>query len=246
MTRFNFNAVSAAVVALVALAGHGDPAAAQESAQTFRACLVPQVGAMYLIGLEGLPAECFSGEHREISWTEGGSPNDATVDTDALQDASVTTAKIAPGAVTTTQISPSAITTAEIADRTIQASDIALRAITGAQVANESLGGNKLTRNSVDGRALDLRIETELATFDVRRRLSPDFPTFEFLRVECPAGKDLLTGGFEVIGVVEGLTVNGSRPSLSVSGSDLWFVSVVNSGTEDGQVRVFAVCADLR
>lgn len=46
------------------------PVSAQE--QSFYACYVPEVGAMYLIGLSGLPTECLSSEHVEISWTEGG------------------------------------------------------------------------------------------------------------------------------------------------------------------------------
>lgn len=47
------------------------PAEVQES-QTFRACYVPDVGAIYLIGIPGLPADCLSGSHVEVSWTEGG------------------------------------------------------------------------------------------------------------------------------------------------------------------------------
>jgi len=47
------------------------PMSAQER-QTFRACYVPEVGAMYMIGFSGLPMECLSSEHVEIGWSEGG------------------------------------------------------------------------------------------------------------------------------------------------------------------------------
>ncbi len=54
--------------------------------QTFQACYVPAVGAMYLIGLPGLPTACLSANHQMISWTEGG---------DSIADGSVTEQKLA-------------------------------------------------------------------------------------------------------------------------------------------------------
>lgn len=71
------------------------PAQAQE--QTFYACYVPDVGAIYLIKLEGLPGECLSTGHVEISWTEGGSATipDNSITTAKLVDLAVTTAKLA-------------------------------------------------------------------------------------------------------------------------------------------------------
>ncbi len=256
MTRFNLNAVSAAVVALAAFAGYATPAAAQESAQTFRACLVPQVGAMYLIGLEGLPAECLSGEHREISWTEGGSPEAASVNTDALQDASVTTTKIASGAVgtdqiatgaiTATQIAGSAITTDAIADGAIQTDDIGASTITQVKLAPASVSGGKMRDNSVDGRVLDLRIENVFQTFEVRRRLSADQPSTGVYSVACPGGKDILSGGFEFTRARTGMVAISSRPRAGQTVIDSWSVIVRNSATQDGEVRVHVLCADLR
>jgi trimeric autotransporter adhesin len=51
---------------LLGLAGAGP-----STAQTFTACYVPAVGALYLIQLEGLPSACLSEAHVQISWTEG-------------------------------------------------------------------------------------------------------------------------------------------------------------------------------
>lgn len=65
-------ALSAALV-LAPAAGHAQ--------QTFQACYVPDVGALYLIGLEGLPTSCLATGHVEISWTEGDT---TTVDHGAL------------------------------------------------------------------------------------------------------------------------------------------------------------------
>ena len=43
-----------------------------EAQQTFQACYVPDVGAMYLINLPSLPTACLSPSHVAISWSEGG------------------------------------------------------------------------------------------------------------------------------------------------------------------------------
>jgi hypothetical protein len=71
-----------------------------QEAQTFHACYVPQVGAMYLINLPGLPEECLSENHVAISWTEGEELADGAVTTEKLAEGAVTTAVLADGAVT--------------------------------------------------------------------------------------------------------------------------------------------------
>lgn len=46
------------------------PAAAQ-TPTTYQACYVPNLGALYLIGLPGLPTACLATSHVLISWTDG-------------------------------------------------------------------------------------------------------------------------------------------------------------------------------
>lgn len=46
------------------------PVSAQE---TVDACYVPDVGALYLVGLEGLPADCLDAAHQPITFGTGGS-----------------------------------------------------------------------------------------------------------------------------------------------------------------------------
>ena len=57
-------AVTVAIVG--ALTCFALPAAVSAQTTTYRACYVPQVGAMYLIGIEGLPDNCLSASHIEI------------------------------------------------------------------------------------------------------------------------------------------------------------------------------------
>lgn len=67
------------------------PASAQT---TFQACRVPNVGAIYMIGVAGAPSACLDASHVAFSWTEGGTP----------ADGSITAAKLAPQAVTPSKI----------------------------------------------------------------------------------------------------------------------------------------------
>ena len=91
-------------VALCLVLAEAGPAAAQE--QTFTACYVPDVGALYLIGLPGLPTECVSDAHEEVRWTEGGATEIApgSVRSEALAPGAITAEKIAPGEVQTRHI----------------------------------------------------------------------------------------------------------------------------------------------
>lgn len=54
------------------------PGSAQsgEDPTEFEACYVPDVGALYLINLPGLPTECLDPAHEPIGWTEGGGVTD--------------------------------------------------------------------------------------------------------------------------------------------------------------------------
>lgn len=71
--------------------------AATAAQTTFQACVVPDVGVVYMIGQTETPTECLSTNHQLVTWTEG------------LADGSVTTAKIAQGAIDSARIAAGAI-----------------------------------------------------------------------------------------------------------------------------------------
>src|SRR2546426_6749405 len=83
------------LVAALALAGVPGRAPAQQS---FNACYVPCVGAVYLIGLTGLPTACLGTSHVQV--TLGGG---------ALADGSVTAVKLADDAASLTKVSGGAM-----------------------------------------------------------------------------------------------------------------------------------------
>lgn len=61
--------VAAFATALVIAGARGSMAQTTES---FHACYVPEVGALYVIKLDRLPGDCLAESHVEITWTEGG------------------------------------------------------------------------------------------------------------------------------------------------------------------------------
>lgn len=77
------------------------------SAQTLTACRVPDVGAIYMIGVAGAPTTCLDPAHIEFSWTEGAEPADGSVTEVKLADGAVTTDKLADGGVTAAKLDPS-------------------------------------------------------------------------------------------------------------------------------------------
>lgn len=119
------------------------PGITPAGAQAISACYVPSVGAVYLIGLTGLPTACLAASHVAVSFGAGtlgdGSVTatklaDGAVVTIKLQDGAVTTAKIAASAVGSAQIAANAVGTNQIAAGAVGTSDIADGAVTAAKV----------------------------------------------------------------------------------------------------------------
>ncbi|UCG89515.1 MAG: hypothetical protein JSW71_07065 [Gemmatimonadota bacterium] len=114
-------------ILMAALAvGLGAAQAQAQGPQTFFVCYVPDVGAMYLIQLPGLPTECLSVSHVEISWTEGGTE---------VADGSITTLKLADGAVTTPKLANAAVGTPELADGAVTEVKLSTSVVTARALA---------------------------------------------------------------------------------------------------------------
>jgi hypothetical protein len=127
-----------------------------QTPQTFNACYVPKFGAMYLIKLSGLPSECLSTSHVEITWTEGAG---------GIADGSVTTSKLADGAVTTAKLADQAIATSKLSMGAVTADRLANGAVTGAHVVDASLTGADLAPNSVGTSQL---VDAGVTTADIQ------------------------------------------------------------------------------
>ena len=94
-----FRRAGTLTVVLTALTGAGSRAGAQQ----VNACYVPSVGAVYLVGLQGLPTGCLAPGHVPVTLGAG-----------ALADGAVTAAKLADGAVVTVKLADGAVTPAKL------------------------------------------------------------------------------------------------------------------------------------
>jgi len=138
--------------------------AAQE---TFHACYVPNVGAIYFIKVAGLPSDCLSTSHVGVSWSEGGIIADGSVTSAKLATAAVTSLKIATGAVTGEHIQqmgaslnevlswngvawePRAVTGGEVSDGSITTAKLANNAVTSLKITAGAVGATQLATASV-------------------------------------------------------------------------------------------------
>lgn len=163
---------------LVGIAMTTYPAGAAAQDQIFTACYVPEVGAVYMIKLQGLPNECLSTSHQEVSWTDGagGTLDLGSVGSAELADGAVQSSKLALGAVTRDRLAVDAVASDRIADSTVTGTDIAGSAVTSEHLADRS----------VKGHDLDVGYEVVSAT------LPMDAATV-YAGLKCPSGKDVLS-----------------------------------------------------
>lgn len=139
---------SIVILVNAAALGLGAASASQAAAQTtFRACRVPSVGVIYMIGVSGAPTSCLDASHVEFSWTEGSAPADGSVTTAKLADGAVTSAKIADGTVVLADVDATSIQ-ARVAGSCAVGSSIRVIGSNGAvgcQTVDGSVAGSQVT-----------------------------------------------------------------------------------------------------
>ncbi|UCG88298.1 MAG: hypothetical protein JSW71_07070 [Gemmatimonadota bacterium] len=216
--------LASAMLLVVALAGRANA----QAPTTFHACYVPDVGAMYLIQLPGLPTECLSGTHVQITWTEGGD----------VADGSITTLKLADGAVTTVKVADQAVTSAKIG------SDVPLPPGTCSTDQIITWDGSAWVCADASGIS---GLETVTTLFI---RDTPGGVTTETFVTSCPAGKDVFGGGYAIrIDFGSGFeqsdrAISASRPA-GLPGWAVtlrWEVPIPGYRTE---ITVYAICASV-
>lgn len=224
---------------------------------TYRACRVPGVGAIYMIGMEGLPSECLSTEHVEFSWTEGGAPADGSVTTSTLADGAVTTAKIADGAVTMPKLASGAVDSTKVVNRGIAGADIALEALEGDHHILNSIGPREIAIEGVGSQEVadESLLHWDLAPNSVRTsELGWEITAAAGVRstsgneivgaATCSSGKVVVGGGHRV-----GDFTPGNESDAYVFSSfpqyNAWQVSIRDPSPYGiGTLVVYAICVN--
>jgi hypothetical protein len=230
----------------------GSAAHVSAQATTYRACFVPQVGAMYLLDLPGLPTACLSVEHQEITWSDGAAPLAGSVDTDALADDAVTGAKIANGSVGILDIGTNAVgrleietdgvASAEIAANAVGASEIAAGAVGASEIATGAVGASEIATGAVGSAQIatgavgesELDISYQQRSYVTRITAN----STQTVTMDCAGSEEVLGGGYSL---GSGLTVRASFPS----GSGTWAVTAQNSTGSLVPIVIYTICADI-
>lgn len=180
---------------------------------------MPDVGAIYMIGVSGPPSACLDETHIEFSWTEGsGSLTDGSVTTTEILDGTiegvdigvdaVTTTEILDGTIATLDIGADAVTSAEISDGTVASVDLVTDAVGSSSIVDGSVTSADITDGTIA--AVDSAAGAVDASFlglevvSVERSLSS--ATFNNVTVACPTGKSVVSGGYRLSAISGGST----------------------------------------
>jgi len=244
MSRFRLLGLSALALILALPAPRGVQA---QEAQTFHACYVPQVGAMYLINLPGLPEECLSENHVAVSWTEGEDLADGAVTTDKLADGAVTAGKLADGAVGSAKLADGAVTAGSLAAGAVTTNALADGAVTSGQLAGGAVTTDALADAAVTAAKLEAGSVRAGSLFAVATRTnSVSLPagSVSSVFVACDSGERFLSGGARwtssSTNASEMVLVHSYR-----SGGNGWVVRGANLGSSTRTLVAEAYCLAL-
>ena len=202
------------LITVAALGGVFLSASAVSAQTTFRACRVPDVGAIYMIGVQGAPNECLDATHVEFSWTEGVGAG--TIGTTQLADDAVTAAKIGSGAVGSLQLASDAVNGTKVVDASITSFDLADGAVTAPK-----LGVEVVSVFVQEARTEDLYVGT----------------------ATCPGGKRVIAGGFVHSSVVTAEATDSFVTANQPFGDDTWRVAFRDPSPYGiNSFSVYAVC----
>ena len=228
---------SVALIAAIAMVGWLAPwsLAAQETTE-FQACYVPEVGAMYLINLPGLPTDCLSENHEPVSWRDGEGLGPGSVTSEHLAPRSVTSESIENGAVDSRTLAPGAVGAQALADNAVTPGKLAPGAVSAAALAGNAVERQALAPGAVSGLHLDLGLHWYTAT-------QPDSwgpLVSRSIRRSCPNGERVLAGGW----------VSSGSNDLSITGSwalnrTTWQVTGRNRGQSEASVRLVLLCGNV-
>ncbi|HYJ20914.1 MAG TPA: hypothetical protein VEW07_02685 [Solirubrobacterales bacterium] len=174
-----------------------------------------------------------------------------SVTTAKLRNDAVTGAKLADGAVRAAQLGGGVITEPKLKDHAVGGDKIANGAIYGPQLAPDSVGTGKILDGSITAAEI-----SPLLFAQIFRNLSYTRKTSESstnatkaVFVECPFGKNAISGGAEVIGTNTGVALTRSAPLLGTGTStNSWGATAqaIGAQTDPWALEAFVVCAELR
>lgn len=205
---------------------------------TFTACRIPDVGAIYMIGLAGLPTECLDPSHVEFSWTEGGSVADGGITTPKLADGAVTTTKLADAVVTASKLAAGVVDSLTIANGSILGEDLKSGTIGSAQITNGSISGDdvedaSLTAADLADGAAGAIIQADLGDSGSLTTTAVDLGNVSYIAPAEGVALVLVTGTVRVGGENTRVRIGIGTSSGSFDSNETWAGYQTGAGTAD-------------
>lgn len=167
-----------------------------------------------------------------------------------IKTQAVTSGKIKNGGVNSVDIGAGQVTGEKIATGAVTSKKIAKKAVTNRTIAEEAVTIGKLGKESVDASKISTSLWLQLVR-NVSYFNSPSVENSEANKtaaVECPKGKEAISGGARLEGELANVAVTGSYPLSSGNSRTGWTAIGHETGAGpfgDWSVTAFVVCAEL-
>lgn len=181
------------------------------------------------------------------------------VTTPKLRNLAVTNPKLGDAAVSSTKIANGAVRSAALGGQVVTSGKLKNGGVTGEKLANNAVGTEKLSANAVatgklqDGSVTAAKLSSSFLAQLVRNvsyveKASASGGASQTATAECPAGKQVIGGGYAETGTAEAVMLTESAFVANVDGKQTgWRVSAIKDGGDGGvlEIKAFAICAEL-
>jgi hypothetical protein len=167
-----------------------------------------------------------------------------------IKTQAVTSGKIKNGGVNALDIGAGQVSNEKIATGAVTAKKIARKAVTNRTIAEEAVTIGKLGKESVDASKISASLWLQLVR-NVSYFNSPSVENSEANKtatVECPKGKEAISGGARLQGELADVAITGSYPLSSGNSRTGWTAIGHETGAGpfgDWSITAFVVCAEL-
>lgn len=166
-----------------------------------------------------------------------------------LGNAAVIDGKIANGAVRSAALGGGVVTTGKLKNGAVSSEKLANGAVTNSKLGADALTAGKIQDGAVTGAKLAPALLAQLVkNVSYVAKASASGGSSQTATAECPAGKQVVGGGYAETGTAEAVTLTESIPVANAEGKQTgWRVSAIKDGGDGGvlTIEAHAICAEF-
>lgn len=166
-----------------------------------------------------------------------------------LKNLSVTSSKIANGTIVSGKLKNGAVTNSKLASGAVTSAKLGKKSVTTNALAPESVKGGKLGPESVSAAKLSTALYGQLVrnTAYYNSTSVEDSGANKSATINCPVGKEAISGGVRLSGELADVAVTASYP-ISVGAIRTGWSAIAHEtgvgATNDWSIESFVVCAE--